>query len=96
MNKHEFAICINNRGYEVSLETRKLYEIVVDTDAEKYHQIRVMMSLVKIICIRPPYLTVSRSLHKLSSMFFKLKFKPDFFSFVWHPTVYNRFVHTAW
>jgi hypothetical protein len=42
MNKHEFAICINNRGYEVSLETRKLYEIVVDADAEKYHQIRVI------------------------------------------------------
>lgn len=42
MNKHEFAICINNRGYEVSLETRKLYEIVVDIDAEKYHQIRVI------------------------------------------------------
>lgn len=42
MNKHEFAICINNCGYEVSLETRKLYEIVVDTDAEKFHQIRVI------------------------------------------------------
>jgi len=42
MNKHEFAICINNRGYEVSLETRKLYEILVDVDAEKHHQIRVI------------------------------------------------------
>jgi hypothetical protein len=42
MNKHEFVICINNHGYEVSLETRKLYEVVVDPDAEKHHQIRVI------------------------------------------------------
>lgn len=42
MNKHEFAICINNQDYEVSLETRKLYEILADTDAEKHHQIRVI------------------------------------------------------
>ncbi|KJV06341.1 hypothetical protein [Methylocucumis oryzae] len=42
MNKHEFAICINNRGYEVSLETRKLYEILADADAEKHQQIRVI------------------------------------------------------
>ncbi len=42
MNKHEFVICINNRGYEVSLETRKLYEILADADAEKYNQIRVI------------------------------------------------------
>ena len=42
MNKHEFVICINNFGYEVSLETRKLYEILADTDAEKHNQIRVI------------------------------------------------------
>lgn len=42
MNKHEFVICINNCGYEVSLETRKLYEVLVDHDAEKHHQIRVI------------------------------------------------------
>ena len=42
MNKHEFAICINNCGYEVSLETRKLYEVLDDSDAEKHHQIRVI------------------------------------------------------
>ena len=42
MNKHEFAICIDNRGYEVSLEVRKLYEIVEDADAEKHGQIRVI------------------------------------------------------
>jgi len=42
MNKHEFAICIHNHGYEVSLEMRKLYEIVADTDAEKHGQIRII------------------------------------------------------
>lgn len=42
MNKHDFAICVNNHGYEVSLEMRKLYEVITDADAEKYHQIRVI------------------------------------------------------
>lgn len=42
MNKHEFAICINNSGYEVSLETRKLYEVLNDPVAEKHNQIRVI------------------------------------------------------
>ena len=42
MSRHEFAICIDNHGCEVSLETRKLYEIVADVDAEKHGQIRVI------------------------------------------------------
>ncbi len=42
MNKHEFAICVDNHGYEVSLEMRKLYEVLVDADAEKHGQIRVI------------------------------------------------------
>jgi hypothetical protein len=42
MNKHEFAICIDNHGYEVSLDVRKLYEVVADADAEKHGQIRVI------------------------------------------------------
>ncbi|PPC89524.1 MAG: hypothetical protein CTY34_11105 [Methylobacter sp.] len=42
MSKHEFVICINNCGYEVSLETRKLYEVLVDHDAEKHNQLRVI------------------------------------------------------
>lgn len=32
MNKHEFAICVDNHGYEVSLEMRKLYEVMADGD----------------------------------------------------------------
>ena len=42
MNTHEFVVCVDNHGYEVSLEMRKLYEIVVDVDAEKHGQIRVI------------------------------------------------------
>jgi len=42
MNKHEFAVCVDNHGYEVSLEMRKLYEVVIDADAEKHGQIRVI------------------------------------------------------
>lgn len=42
MSKHQFAICIDNRDYEVSLEIRKLYEILPDADAEKHAQIRVI------------------------------------------------------
>lgn len=42
MNKHEFALCVDNHNYKVSLEMRKLYEIVADADAEKHGQIRVI------------------------------------------------------
>ena len=42
MNNREFVVCVDNHGYEVSLEMRKLYEIVVDVDAEKHGQIRVI------------------------------------------------------
>ncbi len=42
MNTHEVVVCVDNLGYEVSLEMRKLYEIVTDADAEKHGQIRVI------------------------------------------------------
>jgi hypothetical protein len=41
MRKH-FMICVDNRGYESSLEIRKLYEVLTDRIAEKHHQIRVV------------------------------------------------------
>lgn len=37
-----FVICIYNNGYEVSLEKRKLYEVLPDFDAVKHHQIRII------------------------------------------------------
>ena len=42
MTNHEFAICIDNHGYEASLELRKLYEVFEDADAERHNQIRVI------------------------------------------------------
>ncbi len=40
--KRHFMICVNNRGYEASLEIRKIYEIIIDKVAEKHHQLRVI------------------------------------------------------
>ena len=38
----KFAVCINNKGFEASLEAGKLYEIVADAEAEKDDMIRVI------------------------------------------------------
>ena len=42
MLRKKFVICIRNEGYEVSLERRKLYETLEDTDAANHGQIRVV------------------------------------------------------
>lgn len=41
MRKH-FMICVDNHGYDSSLEIRKLYEVLTDKAAEKHHQLRVI------------------------------------------------------
>ena len=41
MKKH-FIICVENHGYEASLEIRKVYEVLLDRTAEKHDQIRVI------------------------------------------------------
>ena len=40
--KTHFMVCVNNRGYEASLETKKIYEVLLDKSAKKHHQIRVI------------------------------------------------------
>lgn len=40
-DKH-FAVCINNEGYEVSLELGKLYQVVPDNEADANDLIRVI------------------------------------------------------
>ena len=40
--RKRFAVCLRNEGYEVSLEKRKIYEVVPDSDAAKHEQIRVI------------------------------------------------------
>ena len=42
MVKHKFVICVSNKGYEASLELRKLYEVLSDKDAARHGQIRVI------------------------------------------------------
>ncbi len=38
----KFAVCVNNKGFEASLEVGKLYEIVADAEAEADDMIRVI------------------------------------------------------
>jgi hypothetical protein len=38
----KFAICIDNEGYEVSLERRKIYVVLPDAAAEQRGHIRVV------------------------------------------------------
>jgi len=42
MNKANLVICVDNSDYPASLEKRKIYETVTDTDAAKHGQIRVI------------------------------------------------------
>jgi len=39
---HKFVVCLDNDGYQASLEQRKLYEVVPDSQALKHGQIRVI------------------------------------------------------
>ena len=36
------VVCVRNDGYEVSLERRKIYEVLPDSDAEQHNQLRVI------------------------------------------------------
>lgn len=38
----QFVVCVKNKGYEVSLELRKIYQVLPDTDAAKHRQLRVI------------------------------------------------------
>ena len=40
--KHQLAICLDNDGYPVSLETGKLYRVIEDADAAKNGYIRII------------------------------------------------------
>jgi hypothetical protein len=40
--KHKFLICVENEGYEVSLETRKLYEALPNKEAALHNQVRII------------------------------------------------------
>lgn len=38
----QFVVCLENDGYEVSLERRKIYRVLPDTDAAKHRLVRVI------------------------------------------------------
>ena len=42
MNIHRLVICLDNSNYRASLEQRKLYEVVPDSEALKHNQIRII------------------------------------------------------
>lgn len=37
-----FAVCINNKGYEASLEVGKLYRVILDQEAAFHGYLRVL------------------------------------------------------
>lgn len=38
----QFAVCIDNDGYEASLEVGKLYRVIADAEAESHGYLRVV------------------------------------------------------
>jgi hypothetical protein len=38
----KFVVCLKNKGYEASLEPRKIYQVLSDLDAAKHRQLRVI------------------------------------------------------
>ena len=42
MEDISFAVCVNNDGYEASLERRKLYQLVPDEPASVHGMVRVI------------------------------------------------------
>ena len=41
-SEKRFAICLKNKGYEVSLEPRKICQVLPDADAAKHRQLRII------------------------------------------------------
>jgi len=42
MRRKQFTVCVRNKGYEVSLERRKIYEVLPDSDAAKCKLLRII------------------------------------------------------
>ena len=40
--KNKFLLCVDNKGYEASLELRKVYENIPDREAERHGQVRII------------------------------------------------------
>ena len=42
MTNHHFVICVENKGFEASLEIRKVYDLLQDDDALSHGLLRVV------------------------------------------------------
>ena len=42
MKNKQFVVCLRNDGYQVSLERRKIYQVIPDPEAAKHRQVRVI------------------------------------------------------
>lgn len=42
MKPRRFAVCVKNDGYEVSLERRKIYQMLPDQEAAKHGDVRII------------------------------------------------------
>jgi hypothetical protein len=42
MKAPKYVVCVDNKDFEVSLELRKIYEVIEDTSAEAHGQLRVL------------------------------------------------------
>ena len=42
MSNATYAVCIKNTGYEVSLELRKIYQVLKDDHAKQHGRLRVV------------------------------------------------------
>jgi hypothetical protein len=40
--QHRFAVCVQNKGYEASLERNKIYTVLPEEDAERDGDLRVI------------------------------------------------------
>ena len=40
--RSRYAVCVQNEGYEASLEKRKIYQVLPDADATAHHLTRVI------------------------------------------------------
>ena len=41
-SRRQLALCLRNKGYEVSLERRKIYQVLPDREAAAHGQLRVI------------------------------------------------------
>ena len=39
---NDFVVCVRNKGYEASLELRKIYRTIPDTSAERHQLLKVI------------------------------------------------------